>query len=108
MDELDDETLKDILLNSIRYEWIELLNLIGKGYVSQLSFGEICDFCKLISRGKARTSKNPRDHVMSRIRKSATRIVSRAEIGNLLDKFKTYILGNISEKLDTPKIQNKL
>jgi len=45
---------------------------------------------------------------MSRIRKSATRIVSRAEIGNLLDKFKTYILGNISEKLDTPKIQNKL
>ena len=34
MHNLDDETLKDILLKSIRYEWIYLPNLMGKGDVS--------------------------------------------------------------------------
>ena len=97
MHDLDEETLKALLWKSIRDEWIELLNFMGKGDVSQLSFGEICDLCKHISRGKARTGKNPRDLVMSEINKSATRIVSRDEIGNLLDNFKTNILGSLSE-----------
>lgn len=44
---------------------------------------------------------------MSRINKFATGIVSRAEIGNFLNNFKTYILGSISEQMDTLKIQNK-
>ena len=35
---LDDETLKVLLLKSIKDEWIDLLNLMGKGYMSQLSF----------------------------------------------------------------------
>lgn len=39
MYKLDDETLKVILLKSIRDEWIDLFNLMGKGDVSQLSFG---------------------------------------------------------------------
>lgn len=54
---LDDETIKYLLLKSIRDEWIDLINLMGKGDVSQLSFGEICDLCKHISRGKVRTRK---------------------------------------------------
>ena len=107
MHNLDDETLKSLLLKYIRDEWIDLLNLMGKGDVSQLSFGEICDLCKHISRGKAKTSKSLRDLVMSRINKYTIRTVSRSEIGNLLENFKTNILGSLSEQLGTLKIQKK-
>ena len=48
-----------------------------------------------------------RDPSLVRENKSATRSVSRAEIGNMLDEFKTNILGRFSEQLDTLKIQNK-
>ena len=34
MHNLDEETLKYLLLKSIRDEWIDLLNLMGKGDVS--------------------------------------------------------------------------
>ena len=33
--------------------------------------------------------------------------MSRAEIGNMLDEFKTDILGSLSEQIDTLKLQNK-
>lgn len=79
---------------------------MGKGDISQLSFGEICALCKHISRGIARTGKNPRDLVMSQISKYATGIVS-AEIRNLFDNFKTYVIGSLIEKLDTLNIKNK-
>lgn len=107
MHTLDEETLKALLLKSIRDEWINLLNFMGKGDISQLSFGDICELCIHISRGKARTGKNPRDPIMSRINKSVAGTVSRAEIGNLLDNFKTNILGSLSERIYTIKIQNK-
>ena len=54
---LDDDTLKFLFLKSIRDEWIDLLNLMGKGDVSQLSFRDICEICTHISRGNARTKK---------------------------------------------------
>ena len=97
MHELDEETLKALLLKSIRDEWIDLLNLMGKGDISQLSFGEICELYIHISRGKAISRKNPRDPLLSRINKSAAGIVSRAELGNFLDNFITDILWRISE-----------
>lgn len=98
MHNLYEETLKALLLKSVRDEWIYLLNLMGKGDISQLSFGDICELCIRISRGKARTGKNPRGPVMSRINNFAAGTVSRAEIDNLFDNFKTYILGSLSEK----------
>jgi len=44
---------------------------------------------------------------MCRFNKSATRTVSRAELGNLLHNFKTYILGSLNEKIDILEVQNK-
>lgn len=97
MHELDDETLKTLFLKYIRYEWIGLLNLMGKWDVLWLSFGEICDLCKHISSGKARTGKNPRNPIMSRISKSLPRTISTCELWNFLDSFKLDILGSLSE-----------
>lgn len=107
MNNLDEKNLKALLLKSIRDKWIDLLNLMGKGDIFQLSLGEICELCIHISRGKARIGKNPRDPLLSRINKFAARTISRVELGNLLDNFKTDILGSLSKKIDTPKIQNK-
>ena len=98
---LDEVTLKNVLLKTIRDEWIDLLNFMGKGYVSQFPFEEICEFCKNIVRGKAKYGKNLRDPVMSRVRKFASRMLSREELGNFLDNLKIDILGNLSEKLVT-------
>jgi len=69
--------LKNILLKSIRDDWIDILDLMGKGDVSQLSFREICELCTYISRGKAKIGKNPRDPAMSRINNSSTRTIIR-------------------------------
>lgn len=104
---LDEETLKTLLLKSIGDEWIDLLNLMGKGDISQLSLGEICELCTHISRGKARTRKNSRDPLLSGINKFADGTISRKELGNFLENFKTNILESLSEQIDTLKIKNK-
>ena len=71
------DTLKTLLLRTIRDEWIDLLNLMSGGDVYQLSFEEICETCKCISRG------------MERVSKFYSTLVRQDELGNLLDNFKT-------------------
>ena len=107
MSTLDDETLKALLLKAIRDERIDILNMMGKGDISQLPLSDIAELCIHLSRGKSKTQKGPRDPSLLRANKSATGSVSRAEIGSMLDEFKTDILGNLSEQLDTLKIHNK-
>jgi len=87
-------TLKTLLLNAIRDEWIDLINLVGKGDMSQLSFQEICELCKNISRGKTKYGRSPQDLIMERVSKSTSVLVSQTELNNLLD-----IIGNLNEQL---------
>ena len=54
---LGSNTLKTLLLKTIRDEWINLLDLMSRGDVYQLSFDEICETYKHISRGKAIVSQ---------------------------------------------------
>jgi len=107
MDSLDEDTLKSLLLKAIRDEWIDILNMMGKGDISKLPLNDIGGLCVHLSRGKSKTRKGPRDPSFVRVNKSATRSVSRAEIGNMLDELKIDILGSLSEKIDTLKLQNK-
>ena len=107
MDNLDEDTLKYILLKSIRDEWIDILNVMGNGDISQFPLNDIGELCVHLSRGKSKTGKGPRDPSLVRVNKSTTRSGSRAENGNMLDEFKTNILGTLSEQLDTLKLQNK-
>ena len=86
------DTLKTLLLRTIRDEWIHLLDLMSRGDVYQLSFEEICETCKYISRGRARVVK------------AASRSVSQAKLGIFLDNFKTVILSNLSEHVEMLKI----
>jgi len=107
MSNLNGETLKALLLKAIRDEWIDILNMMGRGDISQLPLRDIAKLCVHLSRGKYKTGKGPKDPSLIRENKSATGSLSRAEIGNMLDEFKTNILGSLSEQLDTLKIQNK-
>ena len=80
---------------------------MGKGDISQLSLANIEKLCINLSRGKSKILKGPREPALARARKSVAGIVSREKIGNMLDEFKTKILGTLSEKIDTLKLQNK-
>ena len=71
------DTLKTLLLRTIRDEWIDLIDLMRRGVVYQLLFDEIYETCKHISRGRERVSK------------LASISVSQAKLGNLFDEFKT-------------------
>ena len=82
------DTLKTILLRTIRDEWIDLLNIMSKGDVYQLSFEEICEMWKHISGGRERVSK------------LASTMVRQDELGNFLDNFKTIIIINLSEQVE--------
>lgn len=97
MKNLDEEALKALLLKATRYEWIDILNMMGKGDISQLPLSDIAELCVHLSRGESKTRKGPRDPSLVRANKSGIGSVSRVEIGNMLDEFKTDILGSLSE-----------
>ena len=59
MNNLDEETLKALLLKPIRDEWIDILNMMGKGDISQLPLSDIAKLCVHLSRGKSKTRKGP-------------------------------------------------
>ena len=92
---LRSDTLKTLLLRTIRDEWIDLLDFMSRGDVYQLSFEEICETCIHISKERARVSQ------------SASISVSQAKIGNLIDNLKIKIISKLSEHVEMLRIQNE-
>ena len=80
---------------------------MGKGDISKIPLNVLGALCVNISRGKSKTVKGPRDPSFAKVNKSTTGSMSRVEIGNMLDEFKTDILGSLSEHINTLKLQNK-
>lgn len=72
MNNLDEETLKAILLKSIRDEWVDILNMMGKGDISQLTLHDIVELCVHLSRVKSKIGKGARDPSLIRANKSTT------------------------------------
>lgn len=93
-----------IFLKGIQDEYIDVLNLMGTRDASQLTSEEISILCKKYSRSKAKSGKGIRD---TRINKLASGGVTRVELGNLLENFKTNILSTLSSQLDTIKTKKK-
>ena len=91
---LNDDTLKFLLLRGIRDDCIESLNLMGVGDVSLLIYAEIYDLYRRYSRSASRPGKGIRD-VVTITTKNSREGVSRMEIGNLLENFKTNILSSL-------------
>ena len=96
-----------IFLKGIQEEYIDVLNLMGAGDISQLPFATICNICRRYSRSRAKSGKGIRD-VLSRVtRSTAGGGVSRIELGNLLENFKTEILSTLSSQLDMFQVKKK-
>ena len=88
------DVLKIILHHGIRDDFLDMLNLLGKGDISNESFEKIVELCKRYSRGSSRNNRwDKRDKlehdVFDRMQKSSNGGSTRAEIGNLLENFKT-------------------
>ena len=84
---------------------MDALNLMGAGDISQMTYNDICELCRRYSRGITKSGKSPRD-LVSRITKPSGG-VTRTEIGNMLDNFKTDILSSFSSQLDTFQAKKK-
>jgi hypothetical protein len=103
---LPGEVLKETLLKGMKDEWVETLNLMGKGDIYQ----EICDniilLCIKCSRGSTWTRSGMRTS-LTRNSNITSRGVTRAEVGNLLENFKTDILSTLTKQLDVLQAKQK-
>jgi hypothetical protein len=103
---LGGDILKTILIRGMQDEWLDMLNLMGKGDISKESYEAICDLCRRCSRGISRSKLGIRDFP-TRATKSTNGGVTHVEIGNLLEEFKTDILGILSSQLDVFQAKQK-
>ena len=78
-----------------------MLNLMAAGDISQKSFEEIIELCRKYSRSKSKARKG------IRAIKSVGGGVTRKKLGNLLENFKTDILGTLSSQIDSMNIKKK-
>jgi hypothetical protein len=101
------DILKTILLKGVRDDSLDMLNMLGKGDISKESYDEIVNLCKRCSRGAARNRLNNRDTTFSRVQKLASGGATRAEIGNLLEDFKTEMISSFSSQMDTLQIKKR-
>lgn len=93
-----DIVLKNTLIKGMKEQWIETLNIMGKGDVYQEDYVDIIKFCIRCSKGSTRLKLAEHD-VTTRDRKISSGSITRAKIGNLLEDFKTYILGTLITQL---------
>eukprot|EP00253_Pinus_taeda_P025658 PITA_25658 len=103
---LPDNVLKTTLIRGMKEQWIEKLNIMGKGYIYQENFADIIDLCIRSSRGNTRLKPTEHDQFVRDNRISAEGIM-RAEIGNLLENFKTDILGTLTTQFDIMQAKQK-
>ena len=106
------DVLKIILLRGIRDDCLDMLNLLGNGYISKEPFGKIVELCKRYSMGSSRNNKqDKRDKlerdVFDRTHNSSNEGATRAEIGNILENFKTEMMSSISSKIDVLREKQK-
>ena len=101
---LNQEIVRTIFLKSIRDEYLDILNVMGKGDISNLPFDEIVELCHKYSRGR---SKAGRREVSSKAAKSAAGGITRAEIGSRLENFKTNLLSTLGTQVDVLKANKK-
>eukprot|EP00253_Pinus_taeda_P036019 PITA_36019 len=100
------DILKTILLKGVWDDYLDMLNMLGKEDISKESYDEIVNLCKRCSRGVVNRPKN-RDSTYSRVQKSASGAVTRAEIGNLLEEFKIEMLSSFTSQIDTLQVKKK-
>lgn len=96
---LPDNVLKTTLIKVMKDQWIETLNIMGRGDIYQEKYANIINLCIRCSRGSTRLKLEERD-MTTRDNKISGWSINHVEIGNLLVDFKTNILGILMTQLD--------
>jgi hypothetical protein len=102
-----EDVIRDLFLKGISKEYLEMFNLMASCDISHKPFAEICEMCKNHSRSRAKIGKNVQDPYNRNLKPISSGGITRVEIGNLLENFKTYILRKIGSQLDTIKLKKK-
>jgi hypothetical protein len=105
--DLQEEPIKTLFLKGILEDYIDTLNLMAAGDIYQKNFETICELCRAYSRSRGKAAKNVRESANRNPKASTSGGVTRVELGNLLENFKTDLLGTIGSQLDTLKIRKK-
>jgi hypothetical protein len=87
-------------------EWVETLNLMGKGDIYQETYDDIVLLCIRCSRGSSHTRLGMRIP-LTRNNNTTTGGVTRVEVGNLLENFKIDILSTLTTQLDVLQAKQK-
>jgi len=106
------DVLKIILLCGIRDDFLDMLNLLGKGDISKESFENIIELCKRYSRGSSRNNKRDKQDklerdVFDKTQNSSNGGSTQEEIGNLLENFKIEMMISISSEIDVLREKQK-
>jgi hypothetical protein len=103
---LPGEVLKATLIKGMKDEWVETLNLMGKGDIYQETYDNIIQLCIRCSRGSTQTRSGMQTS-LTRNNNTTSGGVTRAEVGNLLENFKTDILSTLTTQLDVLQAKQK-
>lgn len=98
--DLDEWSIRTIFLKGLREECIKTMNLLNVGDIYKNHFVEVAELCQTYSRSQAKVGKRLRDNLRDyapKKSKSIHNVVTRVEMGNLSENFKTYILNTISD-----------
>jgi len=83
------------MIKGMKDQWVETLNLMGKCDIYQENYDDIIQLCIKCSRGSTRL-KPTRHDAITRDHRALGGSITRVEIGNLLEDFKTDILGTLT------------
>ena len=100
--DLQEDGVHTLFLKGISEDLLESLNLMEVGDISHKTFAQIDEMCKNYSRSRGKVAKKNWDPFSINVRGNVpiSRGVTRVELGNLLENFKTDILGEMGSQLD--------
>ncbi len=101
-----DNVLKTTLIKGMKEQWINTLNIMGKGDIYQEDYANIINLCIRCSRSSTRLKLVECDTI-TRDNKISGGSITHAEIKNLLEDFKTDILGTLTTQLDIMQAKQK-
>jgi hypothetical protein len=100
------EVIKATLIKGMKDEWVETLNLMGKGEIYQENYDNIVLLCIRCSRGSTRTRSGMRTS-LTKNSNITSGGVTRDEVGNLLENFKEDIMSTLTTQLDVLQAKQK-
>lgn len=95
-----------ILYRGINNNCIDIINPMGDGDISHMTYDQFFELFKDYSCGTVKHGNGPRDTI-SRIKRSYEGGVTKDKLRNLLDNFKTNILSSLSSHMDTMNANKK-